>query len=289
LGGSGKTPIVCEIAKRFDESIILSRGYGRKSYRIGQVDRGLTDEEGISEYGDEPWMLAKNLKAPIIIDKNRCRALKTIEKDKQEHLPLVIMDDGFQHLRIKPTVSIVVISATADSNGFTLPLGDLREPLSALKNASVLVMTGSATELKAASVWNDVIQQTGFLGPIFLAKRQVAGLCDGDQALHQIHSLRAGGFCAIARPERFGRDLEEQFGWPLFATYPDHHIYKASDVDEVVLLGSKQNVTHFVTTEKDYYKVKKFFVGRSEKLFYLKVSYDLPKEFWSVLENSAWR
>ena len=107
-GGSGKTPLVEAISKRFQlrSPVILSRGYlGTLSSEGAEIDRLMPN--GSLLYGDEPWMLSQQQAGPVFISKKRVAGVKRIEK--QYPNSLVILDDGFQHLALGRDVDIICI------------------------------------------------------------------------------------------------------------------------------------------------------------------------------------
>lgn len=261
---------------------MLSRGYRRNERSLGLLDPSLGDRVGAAKYGDEPWMLAKRLKLPVFVGASRKRALRTLETLGQ--FQRVVMDDGFQHLRVSPQVSLIVVSADAnESDHFLLPLGDLREPVSAIHSASAVVVTGVTESVTQIEFWR---RAAGNI-PVFFAKRMVEGLHNGTGAYAPESEERLGGFCAIARPSRFAHDLRETFGGPMVAQFGDHHFYTDAQVGRLIEKRHDRKMTRLVTTEKDYYKVRDFFAARSEPLLYLRIGYQLPDDCWRFLET-AW-
>ena len=128
VGGTGKTPTTERIARDLQNIIglkkigILSRGYGRKTKGFHWVSSGM---EAI-ECGDEPLLLCKNLPdVPVAVCENRLKGLRRMKADHPE-LEWVVCDDAFQHRRLKPTISLLLLDASqpiaADS---MLPAGRL--------------------------------------------------------------------------------------------------------------------------------------------------------------------
>src|SRR5262249_11897184 len=136
VGGNGKTPFVIALGQMLKSRGIdcdgLSRGYGRQSSEIEVVDPAGSPDR----YGDEPLLIARKLRVPVIVGADRYQAglLGENQFDSQLHL----LDDAFQHRRLHRDFDIVVLSA-GDLNGTLLPVGRLREPLSALKRADAVV------------------------------------------------------------------------------------------------------------------------------------------------------
>src|SRR3989338_4045779 len=146
VGGSGKTPMAIYLAKKLKEKgrkvIILSRGYKGKVKGIGVVSDGgniLLDPE---DAGDEPYLMAAKLKnIPVIVGKDRYKAgLYAIEKFNPD---VIILDDGFQHIRLARDIDFLLIDLRKGfGNGHLFPLGMLREPLSGLKRGTFFLMKG---------------------------------------------------------------------------------------------------------------------------------------------------
>ena len=226
VGGSGKTPFVIALGELLQqqgiEFDVLSRGYGRTSTEIAVVDPNGTPEQ----FGDEPLLIARKLRVPVIVGADRYQAGLLAEKRFSSKLHL--LDDGFQHRRLHRDFDIVLLPAE-DQRGTLLPMGRLREPLYALKRADAIVLPDSAEKpLHAKSVWR--------------ARRQM--------------EIAAGGrliaFCGIARPRQFFDALKaarQEIAGTL--TFRDHHRYAQRDVDRLLALKKQTGAASFVTTEKD--------------------------------------
>ncbi|HEV8493461.1 MAG TPA: tetraacyldisaccharide 4'-kinase, partial [Candidatus Angelobacter sp.] len=226
VGGSGKTPFVIALGELLQhqeiEFDVLSRGYGRRSTEIAVVDPNGTPEQ----FGDEPLLIARKLRAPVIAGADRYQAGLLAEKRFSSKLHL--LDDGFQHRRLHRDFDIVLLPAE-DQRGTLLPTGRLREPLSALKRADAIVLPDpSEKPLHAKSVWR--------------ARRQVEIAADG----------RLIAFCGIARPRQFFDALQaarQEIAGTL--TFRDHYRYAQRDIDRLLDLKKQTGAAGFVTTEKD--------------------------------------
>jgi tetraacyldisaccharide 4'-kinase len=226
VGGSGKTPFVIALGEllqqRGIEFDVLSRGYGRRSTEIAVIDPNGTPEQ----FGDEPLLIARKLRAPVIVGADRYQAGLLAEKRFSSKLHL--LDDGFQHRRLHRDFDIVLLPAE-DQRGTLLPTGRLREPLSALKRADAIVLPDpSEKPLHAKSVWR--------------ARRQIEIAADG----------RLIAFCGIARPQQFFDALQaarQEIAGTL--TFRDHHRYTQRDIDRLLDLKKQTGAAGFVTTEKD--------------------------------------
>lgn len=227
VGGSGKTPFVIALGQLLTERGIafdvLSRGYGRISTEIAVVDPNGSP----AQFGDEPLLIARKLQVPVIVGADRYRAGLLAEKKFSSKLHL--LDDGFQHRRLHRDFDIVMLPAE-DQEGTLLPIGRLREPLTALKRADAVVLPDSpARELRVKNVWR--------------ARRVV----DIPAA-----SGKMIAFSGIGRPKQFFDALKsansEMAGT---ITFRDHHRYDQRDIARLLDLKKKTSAQSFVTTEKD--------------------------------------
>jgi len=229
-GGSGKTPFVMMLGEllkargiKFD---VLSRGYGRKSRGVMLVDpAGLPQK-----YGDEPLLIARKLQVPVIVGEDRYEAGRLAESKLGTQLH--VLDDGFQHRALARDFDIVLVTPQ-DANDQLLPVGRLREPLTALRRADAVVLASGASAesfpLEGEMVWR--------------VKRGITP---------QSMPLRPVVFCAIARPQNFLLQLRTANIEPAAqAFYRDHHAYTEKDVRELLELRARSEAGGFVTTEKD--------------------------------------
>jgi len=229
-GGSGKTPFVMMLGEllkargiKFD---VLSRGYGRESRGVLLVDpAGLPQQ-----FGDEPLLIARKLQVPVIVGEDRYEAGRFAEEKFGSQLHL--LDDGFQHRALARDFDIVLLTPQ-DATGRLLPAGRLREPLTSLRRADVVVLTsGAAPEsfpLEGKLVWR--------------VKRGIIPRAIPHQPVV---------FCGIARPDSFVLQLRTASIEPAAqAFYRDHHAYSESDIRELLALKQQSGAGGFVTTEKD--------------------------------------
>ncbi|MFA7675337.1 MAG: tetraacyldisaccharide 4'-kinase, partial [Endomicrobiia bacterium] len=170
-GGSGKTPVVLEIAKYIlslgKMPVILSRGYARKENTLNNVivrdnEKIISD---ICASGDEPYMMAQNIKCPIIIGRDRIQSAKLSQKFNPD---VFILDDGFQHWKLKRDLDIVCInSLNPFGNNMIIPAGILREKLTALKRADIVILTNAnlCDDIKLKDIKKKVVSITG-KGPL---------------------------------------------------------------------------------------------------------------------------
>jgi tetraacyldisaccharide 4'-kinase len=230
MGGSGKTPFVIllgELLKArgiaFD---VLSRGYGRQTRGVLEVDPGGLPKD----FGDEPLLIARRLQAPVIVGEDRYEAGRFAETKFGPQLHL--LDDGFQHRRLSRDFDIVLVTPD-DARDRLLPAGRLREPLSSLRRADAVVLTGGASAeslpLEGKLVWRvrrGIVLQNTPPRPIV--------------------------FCGIARPQNFLLQLRTAGIDPVAeAFFRDHHSYSEKDIHDLLQLAERSQAEGFITTEKD--------------------------------------
>uniref|UniRef100_UPI0035937661 tetraacyldisaccharide 4'-kinase n=1 Tax=Desulfococcus sp. TaxID=2025834 RepID=UPI0035937661 len=150
VGGTGKTPMALRLAREFAcagrRTVIVSRGYrGRAEAEGGIVSDGGSLFMTADAAGDEPFMMAESLIAagldvPVVVGRNRHAAgMTAVFRFAPE---VVILDDAFQHLRLRRDLNLLLLDGTAPfGNGRVLPRGPLREPLSALARADAVILT----------------------------------------------------------------------------------------------------------------------------------------------------
>ncbi len=258
MGGSGKTPFVIYLAGmlhgRGFRPAVVSRGYrgsNRKDYLVvGEGDgRGPVASAAVS--GDEPYLIACSVPhIPVIVGRKRIRPVRAAHD--LFGCNLVILDDGFQHLPLARNVDIVLLNGREDR---MFPRGGLREPLSALRRAHLVVLTGEESSLP--------VRAARYLKHVSLFRcRQVpreleTGSATGPVAPDFYRGRPVFLASAIANPERF-RQSAELLGWLVQAhvAFRDHHGFTD---DELRGILSKAGELPVVVTEKDWVKLPAWF------------------------------
>jgi tetraacyldisaccharide 4'-kinase len=238
VGGSGKTPFVILLGELLQSRGIpfdvLSRGYGRQSRGVLQVDPGGPP----STFGDEPLLIARRLEVPVVLGEERYQA--GVFAEGRFGPQLHVLDDGFQHRALARDFDIVLVTPE-DARDRLLPGGRLREPLTSLQRADAVVLAGGAAPeafpLDGKLVWR---ARRG-IAPTNVPPRPVA-------------------FCGIARPKNFMLQLRTAGIEPAAeAVYRDHHAYAEADIRELLALKEKSEAGGFVTTEKDAINLGSYF------------------------------
>ncbi len=143
VGGTGKTPHIEYLVKLLSSRYkvcVLSRGYKRKSRGFVEVE----PDSDVEDVGDEPLQIKQKFPdALVVVDKNRNKAIEKILKMQEDKKPdVILMDDGYQHRSVIPSLSILLVDSNRPIFEDTLlPAGNLREPLSAKARASIVLVT----------------------------------------------------------------------------------------------------------------------------------------------------
>ncbi|MGH9590150.1 MAG: tetraacyldisaccharide 4'-kinase [Terracidiphilus sp.] len=235
VGGSGKTPLVIRLAQLLAaENIsvdVLSRGYGRRDTSL--IER-VNPEGEAARYGDEPLLIARAANVPVYVGASRYQAGLLAER-KASHHGIHLLDDGFQHRKLARAIDIVVLHSS-DSADTLLPAGRLREPLSALSRASIIVLRAEDRALEQE------LRKRGITAPIWIQHRQLIAE----------NVTRAVAFCGIARPDEFFSALRsQQIDLAETIALPDHHHYSPANLSRLTTALRQSNAQCFITTEKD--------------------------------------
>jgi tetraacyldisaccharide 4'-kinase len=261
FGGTGKTPTVIALARDLGRSgrrpAVLTRGYGRTTDEP-LVVVGPEPGEPVERIGDEPAELARRLPGiPIVVDADRVRGgRRAIGLDSD----VLLLDDGFQHLRLVRDLDLVLVDAADPWGGGRLPpRGRLREPLAALERASALLVTKLPPGDPGPLVGEIAATAAGHgaRGPVLAARLRVVRVHDGRdwQDAAVLAGRRVLAFAGLGRPQGFG-DLLREAGAEVVASrwFADHHRYSSAEVASVVA-GARAAGAVPVTTGKDAVKL----------------------------------
>jgi tetraacyldisaccharide 4'-kinase len=303
VGGNGKTPFTLFLAARLRAqglSVgIVSRGWGRRGSGAQLVSDGTRILLGPDEAGDEPVMMAKCFDGPIAVARRRIDAIKLLA----ERFPLdvLILDDGFQHVRLKRDLDLVLVNAARGfGNGWLLPAGPMREPLAALRRADATIVMGPDEHCDDSlnTAIRHVLRDKSILlqdKPILRAMIRPRNLVHAEHEGWRETPLALAGrrviaVSGLADASGFHAMLRE-LGANLVRTieYPDHHDYGPGDWENIVAATSDAEMA--VTTEKDLVKLERFSShGLSLYALRLEVSMDERDEdrlFAAIMAQTA--
>jgi tetraacyldisaccharide 4'-kinase len=249
VGGTGKTPMVEWIARQSRRAgvraAILSRGY--RAGADGVNDEALELELALP---DVPHL------------QNADRAASATIAVEELASQLLLLDDGFQHRRLARDLDIVLLDAT-EPFGFDhlLPRGTLREPVTGLKRAHVIVLSRAdmicatareavrarAMQLNPQATWGEVEHRPASLVDAF----------GGVTVLGSLRGQRVAAFCGIGNPAGFRHTLQslgaEIAAWREF---PDHHAFTRDDVKALAGIAKASGATTLLCTRKDLVKLR---------------------------------
>lgn len=246
-GGAGKTPVVIALAEILKaqgrEVDVLSRGYRRTGRGTEQVETS-----DASRYGDEPVLIWESANVPVWVGSNRYAAGKKAEAASGNARGVHLLDDGFQHQKLRRRLDILVLT-TADLDDELLPSGNLRERPEAMDRADVLVMQEKEFKRIRPRIGR-MMRPTSL---IWLVRRQ---LRFPDPLGPQSAGPRPLAFCGIARPEGFSMMLANSgTGTMKTMAFADHHRFTRMDIEAIVASAKRRGATGFLTTEKDAVKL----------------------------------
>ncbi|MCE1226924.1 MAG: tetraacyldisaccharide 4'-kinase [Geobacteraceae bacterium] len=255
VGGTGKTPATMLVAKELQQRgyrvAVLSRGYGGSlEGQVAVVSDGKSVLLGPEQAGDEPCLLAQKVPSlAVVIGSDRYQAgLLALERLKPD---VLLLDDGFQHIRLHRDLNILLLDATRPfGNGWTLPLGLLREPRIAMKRADLALFTRCRS--------GQVVPDFGL--PSCCSEHRLTGfnqLKTGEELqLETLQKGRVAAFAGIADPAAFFDGLQG-LGIELAATValPDHADYGAGQLALLERCITEYAPDWLLTTGKDGVKL----------------------------------
>lgn len=268
VGGTGKTPLVAYVARVLGENdrkvCVLTRGYKRKepNKRVVVSDGDCVLSDALHS-GDEPYELAQNLQgiSAVIADKNRAAAG---EWAKEEFgIDAFVLDDGFQHLKVRRTLDLVTIDATNPfGNGRLLPSGILREPMTALSRAHAVILTRTDLAENIENLKNQLKEIAPNI-PVFTSCTKtgkvvpLSKLFSSNAQPSDLNGKNILAFCALGNPDGFFGQLKNE-GLDIAATekFPDHHAYTQADVTKLENAARDVKADVLLTTVKDAVKLK---------------------------------
>lgn len=283
VGGTGKTPVVellsRTLAGRGRRVAILSRGYRSKPRPLWERLRAryVNDEDGgvppkivsdgrsvlldSSQAGDEPFMLARNLVAKnggmgvaVVVDKDRVKGGKYAIRHFQADT--LILDDGFQYLRLRPWINILLVDSTNPfHNHEALPCGLLREPIKNLRRADYIFLTKSNGGPHLRHL-RSFLQRHNSRAEIIECNHEPCYLQhvlhDERRELSVLSGRRLAAISAIAVPESFEGYLTALGGEIVYRKrFVDHHRYHERELQDFCAEAVRHGAEYLVTTEKD--------------------------------------
>jgi tetraacyldisaccharide 4'-kinase len=315
VGGTGKTPIVEKFARELQDQgrkvAILSRGYRSKPPPLPKrlldklflredrtPPRVVSDGKSLlldsETAGDEPYMLASNLKdVVVLVDKDRVKSGRyAIERFGCDTL---LLDDGFQYWKLwGRRRDIVLIDCQQPfGNKFLLPRGTLREPPSHLARASTIFITksnGNTAALRAQiATYNatagiiECVHHPLYFEDVFTGDREGLDLVNGK---------RIAALSGIAQPHSFEESLKSVGGELVYSKrFADHHRFTQQEILNAINRSKKRQAQVIITTQKDAVRFPKI-DRRDLPIYFMRVEIKIltgAKDFQDCVSQICFR
>lgn len=242
VGGTGKTPMIIRLAQDLRERGrhpgIVSRGYRGSGAGVAEVLPG-TDPALV---GDEPVLLARRAGCPVFVGRDRIAAARALLSGNP-NCDVILSDDGLQHYRLRRDIEIVVFDERGAMNGWCLPAGPLREPLSRLREVDAVVCNGIAVS-PTPTFGHPGFTMRLSAGHFFRIDDSTVRCVAADLVGARLHAV-----AGIGSPRRFFDQLRMMGLHACEHPFPDHHVFRAIDLD---FAGDA-----VLTTEKDAVKLER--------------------------------
>lgn len=271
-GGTGKTPMTIFIARHLQSVgyrvVVLSRGYGGRAEKQGGV---VSDGERIymdpDSAGDEAFMMAAKLVGiPVLVGRDRYRS--GANAIRYFHAEVVVLDDGYQHLRLQRDLNLLLLDARRPfGNGHLLPRGPLRVPISSSIRADAIVFTRCPLEDRIFALPREIAEHSKVFRTRHMpALYRVSDSTRGQAGVYpatlapletaDIVGARVLAFSGIADNMDFRKSLLS-LGVLIngFLEFEDHHRYTDGDLEAIQKSCRDQGAEWLATTEKDFYRI----------------------------------
>lgn len=267
VGGTGKTPLLIALVKHLQQCGmtpgVISRGYGGQAASYPYI---LSAASSAQQSGDEPLSIFLQTGCAVCVDADRtaaARALVTAGCD------ILLSDDGLQHYRLGRSMEIAVIDGQRGfGNGFCLPVGPLREPVSRLRQVDFVVVNSAPKNFNAPAGIQSFHMAIEARHWCSVKTEQTSELS------HLAPQSRVHAVAGIGNPQRFYQTLKQLSLIPIEHDFPDHYQYQVSDFHFADNLP-------IVMTEKDAVKCQSF---AGDDWFYLAIGAQLPEAFWQAFD-----
>ncbi|MBQ7556049.1 tetraacyldisaccharide 4'-kinase [bacterium] len=302
VGGTGKTPVVAMLSRALSKGgrkvAIVSRGYKSHSpslrFRLKHKEfsnktKVVCDGKELllspKIAGDEPYMLAQELKNVIVVtDPDRVRGARYAIREFG--VDTIILDDGMQHMRLRRQNDIVLIDANCPFGyGRILPAGLLREPLEGLKRADHIFITKAEnlTEEKYQELVDEIRlynQEADILTCQYEPEKLVSVHTEKESPVSLLKDLPIMVVTGIAQPDGFVKILEKQGANVVCKRFfPDHHRFRRYEIEEIYETAKNFGAQAVLVTEKDAVRFSKHagLEMSPPPVYYLKVALAIKK------------
>ena len=290
VGGTGKTPVIKFLAiylnNRGFKIAILSRGYRRSSKGTVIVSDGKKLLAGLEDAGDEPYLLAQQLKnIPVVVEADRYKGALIIQEKFRPDI--ILLDDAFQHRRLKRDLNVVLVDASVGFGwGLLLPAGFLREPIRSLKRSDLVWLT----RVDQAKSLNKIVKKVGRYSssPVIASEHQANEVIQANKRnryeLSFLNKKRILLFSGIANPGSFEKTVISLGGLVVrHKVFADHYQYLQSDITSLIDRAGEANADIILTTEKDFVRIENL-IHNISNIYYLTIEIQIGN-YQSILEN----
>ncbi len=260
VGGTGKTPVTMLIAQEFYSEFliaVLSRGYRSQAEKLAVpviLSKGEGPLQSAAFCGDEPFLIAQNFpKAYVIVGRDRHKASDMAARAGAQ---LILLDDGMQHRRLARDFEVVVMD-TSDpfGQGYFLPRGLLREGISSLARADLIILNHTVDRSMFVSMKEQLRRHSK--APVVGTRMEVEHVEGFDRKpIEPLKGKKVGIFCGIAHPEYFYRTVEQQ-GCQIVdcAFVADHKCLEPAMLETFARQCREKGAELLLCTEKDKVKM----------------------------------
>lgn len=264
VGGTGKTPLLIALVKGLQAQGynpgVVSRGYGGRAEHYPYL---LGADSTAAQAGDEPMSIYQQTGCAVCVGADRLAAARLLE---DLGCDLLLSDDGLQHYRLGRDIEIAVVDGQRGiGNGWRLPVGPLREPVSRLASVDWVIVNSPNDNFTLPRFENM------YFIPMQICAQSLVRVATGEvQALAYLDGQAVNLVAGIGNPQRFVNTLAECNIHGALHAFPDHHAYTANDL-------IFNNNLPVVMTEKDAVKCRGF---AQPDWYYLAINATLPDTFW---------
>ena len=241
VGGTGKTPLLialCEMLKQKGYSPgVISRGYTSNT-GTGVIEgvHQVSGRDTAEQVGDEPLLIVQKTHCPVVVGQNRAAAGRYLLENNT--CDIVLSDDGLQHYKLQRDLELVVIDSSRKfGNGFCIPAGPLREPVSRLDSVDIVI-----THNTGVSVDNESTFALFFDKPINIYTTEC-------KALDEFKAAKCHAVAGIGHPQRFFNQLKANGLDIIEHAFPDHYSYKPEDLsfgDDLAIIMTEKDAVKCV-------------------------------------------
>lgn len=261
VGGTGKTPTAEFLLSSLSASYniaILSRGYGRRTKGYREV----MANDSYLDVGDEPLqMKSKFPDSVVVVSEDRVEGIERIRREHPE-VNLIIMDDGFQHRRVKAKINIVILDATRPYDRDELmPLGKLRDLKSRLKAAHFFIVSKCPEDMTPLDrrLWHNKLRSIAYQKVYFstISDMPIVPLFECEEREVVNYGQQAIVLSSIGNPRPFMRAAGEKFCVVDNIIFGDHHRYTIDDLKLINERWKRNPRAIILMTEKDAVKLRR--------------------------------